>query len=84
MATADEFRSVLHGLFAQAAADGKPYIDIVSGDLHERGQRMNPTRSQRLPNCCSVMRQEQKSGDTVISARASDGVSFAVRYRLPR
>lgn len=48
-------------------------------------KRLNPTRTTRYPNVCSVMRQEQRPGiDEVISAKASDGPNFAIRYRLPR
>jgi hypothetical protein len=60
-------------------------VDVVARELHDTVQRANPTRTQRVPNTCSVMRQEQRVGiDIVISEKASDGPNFAIRYRLPR
>ena len=76
MATAPEFRSELYRLFRQAELAGKPWIDVRAGDLHERVQRLNLTPTLRMPNCCRVMRQEQRHGDTVVSDRASDGSAF--------
>jgi hypothetical protein len=84
MATATEFRSELRRRFREDTAVGRAVIDVVARDLHDVVQRINPTRTQRYPNCCSVMRQEQRLGDVVISERASDGPNFAIRYRLPR
>jgi hypothetical protein len=85
MATAAEFRSELYSRFRAAEAAGRMSIDIVARDLHDAVQRVKPTRTQRLPNCCSVMRQEQRPGyDDIISQKASDGPNFAIRYRLPR
>jgi hypothetical protein len=85
MATAPEFRSELLSRFGAGERAGLPSIDVVARELHDTVQRAHPTRTQRLPNCCGVMRQEQRSGvDIVISERASDGVNFAIRYKLPR
>jgi hypothetical protein len=85
MATAAEFRSELHSRFQAAEAAGRSSVDIIARDLHDAIQRISPTRTARFPNCCSVMRQEQRPGaDEIISERASDGPNFAIRYRLPR
>lgn len=85
MANADEFRSELYSRFAAAEAAGRRYVEVVARDLHDAVQRINPTSTARFPNCCSVMRQEQRVGmDSVISPKASDGPNFAIRYRLPR
>ena len=85
MATAPEFWTELHRRFREAEAVGREAVDVSARDLHDVGQRINPTLTTRYPNVCSVMRQEQRPGiDKVISKRASDGPDFAVRYRLPR
>jgi hypothetical protein len=85
MATAPEFRSELHRRFREATTAGRSIIDIVARDLHGAVQQINPTPTQRYPNCCSVMRQEQRVGiDEIISERANDGANFAIRYRLSR
>ncbi len=85
MATAAEFRAELRSRFHTAEAAGCNTLDVIARDLHDAAQMANPTRTQRFPNCCSVMRQEQRVGiDIVISEKASDGPNFAIRYRLPR
>jgi hypothetical protein len=85
MATAPEFRSELLSRFRAAESAGLSSIDVAARNLHDTVQRMSPTRTQRLPNCCSVMRQEQRVGiDLITSERANDGMSFAIRYQLPR
>ena len=85
MATAQEFREELHKRFREAQSDGLGFVDVIARDLHAAAQRITPTRTPRLPNCCSIMRQEQKPGtDELISEKASDGPDFAIRYRLPR
>ena len=85
MATAVEFRAELQRRFEEASLAGRAFINIVARDLHDAVQLINPTRTQRYPNCCSVMRQEQRVGiDEVISDRANDGPNFAIHYRLPR
>lgn len=84
MANAQEFRTELAKLLHDAAQAGLSFVDVRAGDLHETVQRLSPTRTGRMPNCCSVMRQEQQSGDSVISDRPTDGPKFTIRYQLPR
>lgn len=84
MAAAAEFRAELQSRFRTAENAHHDAIDVTARDLHTIVQRINPTPTPRYPNCCSVMRQEQRTGDIVISERASDGPNFAVRYKLPR
>ena len=85
MATADEFRTELYARFRAAESAGQTTVDVVARDLHDAVQRLNPTATHRLPNCCSVMRQEQRLGkDETISERANDGPNFSIRYLLPR
>jgi hypothetical protein len=85
MATASEFRLELYRRFQEDTAAGQRSVVVVSRELHDVGQRLNPTRTTRFPNVCGVMRQEQRLGvDEVVSPRASDGPNFAIRYRLPR
>jgi hypothetical protein len=83
MPTADQFRSELRSRLRAAEQAGESYIDVNAGDLHRKVGGY-PTPMPRMPNCCSVMRQEQRSGDTVVSVKPSDGASFTIRYQLPR
>lgn len=83
MPTADEFRTELRSQLRRAELAGASHVDINAGDLHRRvGGYPKPT--PRMPNCCSVMRQEQRATDQVVSEKSSDGASFTVRYALPR
>jgi len=85
MATSAQFRAALQSRFREAEAIGRISIDIVARHLHDAVRGVHPTRTQRLPNCCSVMRREQHPGyDDIISEKPSDGPDFAIRYRLPR
>jgi 5-methylcytosine-specific restriction protein A len=83
MPTAQEFRSALLERFKAAERDGRNAVVVNTGDLH-RQIGGYPSPSPRMPICCSVMRQEQKEGDEVVSAKNSDGAAFAIKYRLPR
>lgn len=83
MPTAAEFRSELQAQLRAAELAGSPALDINAGALHRKvGDYPGP--AHRMPNCCSVMRQELRAGDSIVSERASDGASFTARYRLPR
>ena len=84
MPTAADFRTELAVLFAEGKRLGRPYVEVRAGDLHGKAQRRSPTNTPRIPNCCSVMRQEQKQGDAVVSPKASDSMEFTIRYLLPR
>jgi 5-methylcytosine-specific restriction protein A len=69
--------------FCAAHARREAWIEIKAGDLH-RAVGGYPKPTPRMPMCCSVMRQAQRPGDTIVSAKVSDGASFTVRYQLPR
>ncbi len=83
MPTADEFRTELRAQLHQAQQEGFSRVEINAGDLHRKVGGY-PGPKPRLPCCCSVMRQEQRQGDLVVSERHSDGVSLTIRYLLPR
>lgn len=84
MANAAEFRAELYARFRAAEDAGQESLDVTARDVHTAVRRISPTPTPRYPNCCSVMRQEQRPGDVVTSERASDGPNFAIRYTLPR
>lgn len=84
MADAEEFRAQLQRRFQEAQASGSALVDVFARDLHAAVQARNPTPTQRIPNCCSVMWQEQLPGDRLTSERSSDGMAFAIRYQIPR
>jgi 5-methylcytosine-specific restriction protein A len=81
---AEAFRKALHWKFVGAAKLKRTFIDVVSGDLHrEVGGYPGPNHA--MPNCCSVLRQEMRGGDEVISEPPKGkGASLKIRYRIPR
>jgi len=81
---ADDFRSALRAQLRAAELAGKTAIDINAGELHRNVGGYPGARTHRMPMCCSIMRQELRSGDAIVSERASDGASFTARYKLPR
>ena len=83
MPSADDFRRELRQQLISAERKGIRDIEVNAGQLH-RAVGGYPKPSPRMPNCCSVMRQEMRNGDEVSSERHTDGASFTVRYRLPR
>ena len=84
MAASAQFRAELQSRFREAEAIGRIFIDIVAHNLHDAVRGIHTTRTQRLPNCCNVMRHEQQPGYDDVISEASDGPNFAIRYRLPR
>jgi hypothetical protein len=84
MATSAQFRAALQTCFREAEALGRISIDIVARNLHDAVRGVRPTRTQRLPNCCSVMRDAQQPGYDDVISEASDGSNLTIRYRLPR
>jgi sarcosine oxidase delta subunit len=79
---APDFRAALRRAFEQAR--GQPFVDVNAGDLH-RQVGGYPGPNQRMPNCCSVMRQAMQEGDTIRATPPKGaGASLTIRYRLPR
>jgi hypothetical protein len=78
------FETGLKVAFGVAHHLGACNIDIRSGDLHEWiGDYPGPSHRMRL--CCSVMKQEMKTGDTLLSQpRRGEGANLYIRYQLPR
>ncbi len=74
----------LQGLITLAQEEGKPYLDVVSGDLHKMVGGY-PGTQHRMPLCCDVMRNAMKPTDEVLnSPRKGKGASLSIRYYLPR
>ncbi|MGZ9709371.1 GIY-YIG nuclease family protein [Glaciimonas sp. GNP009] len=79
-----DFQMMLHRLLAEAASAGEIFIDVRAGNLHTRVGGY-PAKGHSMPTCCSVMRDEIKTGDNVLSEPPKGkGASLLIRYRLPR
>jgi len=84
MPTSFDFESALSRLFRRAEEDGRPYIDINSGELHRRVGGY-PSRNHRMPLCCDVMKKNMQTGDQILEKPPKGkGASLTIRYKLPR
>jgi cytoplasmic iron level regulating protein YaaA (DUF328/UPF0246 family) len=82
--SASDFENALRSLLSTAQEEGRPYLDVVAGDLH-RMVGGYPGTQHRMPSCCGVMRNAVKPGDEVLnSPRKGKGASLMIRYNLPR
>ncbi|MFN0193651.1 MAG: hypothetical protein ACKVP5_17040 [Aestuariivirga sp.] len=85
LVTAEEFRLELQRQLGQAQAKGLPSVDIKSGDLHRTVGVYPDAKRHRMPVCCDVMYDEQRSGDQIISKPPKGkGATLVIRYKLPR
>lgn len=81
---AGAFEQAIRARFRAASSEGRPYVDITSGDIH-RSVGGYPGPNHRMPVCCSVMRQLAKPSDDVLaSPPRGQGATLTIRYRLPR
>jgi len=79
-----DFEMALQSLLTTAQEEGKPYLDVISGDLH-RTVGGYPGAQHRMPSCCEVMRNAMKPGNEVLdSPRKGKGATLMIRYYLPR
>lgn len=81
---AEDFRAELRRLLSKAQALGFSAVEITAGSLHRRvGEYPGPTHS--MANCCSVMRQEMRTADSIVAEPPKGaGASLTIRYVLPR
>ncbi len=78
------FEDALAARFQAAEKSRRPYVDIVSGDLH-REVGGYPGPDHRMPVCCSVMQRHVRPGDHIVDAPPKGkGATLTIRYRLPR
>lgn len=89
MANAEQFRTALNRLLAEAQKVGRPFLELTAGELHRAvGGYPIPSHSERnhsMRNCCSVMKSEKRSDDeTIVAPPSGQGASLKIRYRLPR
>ena len=81
---AKDFEIALQRLLAMAQKENKPYLDVVSGDLH-RMVGGYPGVQHRMPSCCTVMIKAMNSGDERLSSPPKGkGATLKIRYYLPR
>ena len=80
---AEEFRRTLQNLKDKAIATGKVELVISAGELHRLVGGYPSKGAHRMPMCCSVMRQQMRTGDIIVTEPPKGaGVSLRIRYRL--
>ena len=68
--TAWDFQNQLMAILNGARQSGQSYIDVESGNLHQRvGGHANS--NHKMPVCCEVMRRMMRVGDSVLSETTS-------------
>ncbi len=83
----ERFRNQLRDLLIDAERARKPYLEVVSADLHREVGGYPPAKgeSHRMPVCCDVMRDLMSAGDMVIAEPSfGKGATLKIRYKLPR
>lgn len=82
--TAQDFQNKLKNIFTSAQSQGKPFVDVKSGDLHRRVGGY-PGHNHRMPVCCDVMRRNMKPRDQILQEPPSgQGATIVIHYKLPR
>ena len=80
----EDFQSELDKVFAAAQEEGKPFVEVKSGDLH-RSVGGYPGPNHRIPLCCTVMKRNMKPGDEILRQPPSGlGATLTIRFELPR
>lgn len=78
----DFFRGEVERIMSDARAQGKEYVEILSGDVH-RNVGGYPSTNHRMASCCEVMYSMMKPSDKVISApKKGKGATLKIGYYL--
>ncbi len=86
MPNADDFRCELLKQIKRAENQGRPHIEINSGELHRSVGGYPNGGNHSMPVCCTVMDGEYVGGkdDYVFQPEKTQGASLTIRYALPR
>ena len=77
-----DYRNQLTVILNTARHSGKPYIDVESGNLHNR-VRGKQNANHKIAVCCDVMRRMMRPGDSILMEPANgDGTDLTIRYIL--
>lgn len=83
-ANTQDFRVALNSVLLDALKQGKPYLELTSGELH-RTVGGYPGKDHRMPICCDVMRKTMRPSDEVLyEPPKKKGASLRIRYWLKK
>ena len=81
MPTADDFRIELKDQIERARRQGRPHIEVNSGELHRVLGGYPNASAHQMPTCCEVMRSEMGPRDEIIfSPKEGNGASVTIKY----
>ena len=81
----DRIRETLRTFFKSALDDGKPFIDVVSGELHEATEFKQGSHPNQMPSVCNIMHEFKDMDDDILHVTPSGRSStIQIRYYLPR
>lgn len=79
-----DFKEELEAQISRAVKQGRPHVEINSGELH-RIVGGYPSGSHNMPDCCDVMRSLMQSNDEIVfEPPQGKGASLTIKYALPR
>jgi len=88
MSKTEDFREELQAQIQRAQRQGRPHIEINSGELHRTlgGYPPKAGTANMIPSCCAVMWAEHDKGKAKVVFQTASGrsASLTIRYRLPR
>jgi len=88
MPSTDDFRAELSAQIDRAVKQGRPHIEINSGELHRKvgGYPPGAGENHAMPTCCAVMRDEFKRGkaEVIHETESGQAAALTIRFYLPR
>ena len=82
MPNREDFQDELAARMAEAIDDGRTSFEVSAGQIHVAVGGY-PGANHRMPMCCSVMREEMREGDFIVTEPPSgQGASLTIRYQV--
>jgi 5-methylcytosine-specific restriction protein A len=79
-----DFQRVLDDIFREMDQKHKSEIIVTAREVYRRAGVLSGS-DPSVALCCSVMRENMRPGDTVITEPpGGQGATLAIRYKLPR
>lgn len=79
----EDFRAEIDAQIGRARTQGRPHIEINSGELHRVIGGYPGGGHHRMPLCCEAMRSAMKAGDEIVfEPPKGKGASLTIRYKL--
>jgi hypothetical protein len=81
----DDFRGELLAMIARAERQGRPHVEVNTGELHRVVGGYPGGGDHRMPMVCQAMYAEKRAPDEIVfQPESGKGASLTIRYKLPR